>query len=180
MMLYWHTMKFRSGYVCFISTVAALGGLLFGYDWVVIGGAKPFYEIYFHLADPARQGWAMSCALIGCLLGAIVSGGLSERFGRKPSLIAAALIFTISSLGTALSGTFTTFVLWRIAGGLAIGLASSLSPMYIAEVSPAALRGRLVCINQLTIVLGVGINLRQNDPGDGCERHAVAGDSRDH
>jgi len=128
---------------------------LFGYDWVVIGGAKPFYEAHFGLGSPQAQGWAMSCALVGCLVGAMLSGVLSERFGRKPALLAAALVFTVSSVGTGMAGTFLGFVLWRICGGLAIGLASSLSPMYIAEISPAGLRGRLVCLNELTIVLGI-------------------------
>jgi sugar porter (SP) family MFS transporter len=141
----------NSAYIWFISAIATLGGLLFGYDWVVIGGAKPFYESYFHLDQPSLQGWAMSCALIGCLF----SGILSERFGRKPALLAAALTFTVSSLGTGFAGSFDAFILWRIAGGLAIGLASSLSPMYIAEVAPADIRGRLVCLNELTIVLGI-------------------------
>jgi SP family sugar porter-like MFS transporter len=142
-------------YVWWIASVAALGGLLFGYDWVVIGGAKPFYEAHFGLTSPEVQGWAMSCALVGCLVGAMLSGVLSERFGRKPALLAAALVFTVSSLGTGMAATFNAFVLWRMCGGLAIGLASSLSPMYIAEVSPAAMRGRLVCLNELTIVLGI-------------------------
>src|SRR5260370_18099560 len=83
-----------------ISFVGALGGLLFGYDWVVIGGAKPFYEKFFHLTDASQQGWAMSCALIGCLLGAVISGSLSDRYGRKRLLILAALLFGVSSAGT--------------------------------------------------------------------------------
>ncbi|MGH9395968.1 MAG: sugar porter family MFS transporter [Terriglobia bacterium] len=146
---------YNRAYVWTISLVAALGGLLFGYDWVVIGGAKPFYEKFFHLTDPAQQGWAMSCALVGCLIGALISGGLTERYGRKRLLIAAAMLFAVSSLGTGLAGAFTTFVAWRITGGVAIGLASALSPMYIAEVSPAHLRGKLVSMNQLTIVIGI-------------------------
>ena len=137
-------MKSSGLYVWGIATVAALGGLLFGYDWVVIGGAKPFYEAHFGLVSPQLQGWAMSCALVGCLVGAMLSGLLSERFGRKPALLAAALVFTVSSIGTGLAGSFDAFVLWRICGGMAIGLASSLSPMYIAEISPAGMRGRLV------------------------------------
>jgi SP family sugar porter-like MFS transporter len=145
----------HSGYVWFISFVAALGGLLFGYDWVVIGGAKPFYEVYFNLSTPSLQGWAMSCALIGCLAGALFSGVLSELWGRKPALLVAAFTFTVSSLCTGLAGSLTSFVLWRMAGGIAIGLASSLSPMYIAEVAPAEIRGKLVCLNELTIVLGI-------------------------
>lgn len=142
-------------YVLSISIVAALGGLLFGYDWVVIGGAKPFYEKFFHLSEPSLQGWAMSCALVGCLIGAIISGGLSDRFGRKHPLIISAFLFAASSLGTGLASNFAVFVAWRITGGLAIGLASSLSPMYIAEVAPAQVRGKLVSLNQLTIVIGI-------------------------
>jgi SP family arabinose:H+ symporter-like MFS transporter len=147
--------SFHKAYIWTISLVAALGGLLFGYDWVVIGGAKPFYEQFFHLSDPAQQGWAMSCALIGCLIGAVLAGNLSDRFGRKRLLIVSALLFGISSIGTGSANTFSTFVAWRITGGVAIGLASALSPLYIAEVAPAAFRGRLVSINQLTIVIGI-------------------------
>ena len=142
-------------YVWGISLAAALGALLFGYDWVVIGGAKPFYEPYFQIHSPARQGWAMSCALVGCLLGSIASGVLSDRFGRKRMLIIAGFTFAISSLGTGLAHSFPEFVAWRIAGGLGIGLASILSPMYIAEVAPAELRGKLVASNQLAIVIGI-------------------------
>src|SRR5260370_15936242 len=136
-------------YIWTISLVAALGGLLFGYDWVVIGGAKPFYEKFFGLYDPAQQGWAMGCALVGCLLGAMLSGVLTDKFGRKPILLLSAMLFTLSSIGTALSNTFVVFVTWRIAGGLSIGLASRLSPMYIAQCFPALFRGKLVSINQL-------------------------------
>jgi len=147
--------SFNTAYLYAISAVAALGGLLFGYDWVVIGGAKPFYEKFFHLTDPSQQGWAMSCALVGCLVGAFVSGWLSDRFGRKRLLIAAGLVFAVSSMGTAMASSFSVFVPWRIAGGFAIGMASSLSPMYIAEVAPAQFRGKLVSLNQLTIVIGI-------------------------
>lgn len=146
---------YHAGYLWGISLVAALGGLLFGYDWVVIGGAKPFYEKFFHLTNPSQQGWAMSCALVGCLVGAFISGGLSDKYGRKRLLILSAILFAISSLGTAMSNTFAAFVRWRISGGVAIGLASNLSPMYIAEISPARDRGKMVSINQLTIVIGV-------------------------
>lgn len=144
-----------SGAVWLAAAVSALGGLLFGYDWVVIGGAKPFYEAAFGLTAPADQAWAVSCALIGCLVGAMASGWLADRLGRKPALLIAALIFAISSVGTALVGGFSTFVLWRIAGGVAIGMASGLSPLYIAEIAPAASRGRLVCLNQVAIVAGL-------------------------
>lgn len=147
--------NFDAAYIYAISAVAALGGLLFGYDWVVIGGAKPFYEKFFHLTDPSQQGWAMSCALVGCLVGALVSGWLSDRFGRKRLLIAAGLVFGVSSIGTGMAPSFAVFVPWRILGGFAIGMASSLSPMYIAEVAPAQYRGKLVSLNQLTIVVGI-------------------------
>ncbi|HAK95361.1 MAG TPA: MFS transporter [Planctomycetes bacterium] len=143
-------------YVWLISLVAAMGGLLFGYDWVVIGGAKPFFQPFFGLEhDKALQGWANSCALVGCLLGSIASGVLSDRFGRKRLLLAAAFIFAVSSVLTGRASTFDAFVLWRILGGVAIGMASNLSPMYIAEVAPAHMRGRLVAINQFTIVIGI-------------------------
>jgi len=142
-------------YVWMICLVAACGGLLFGYDWVVIGGAKPFYEAYFHITDPATSGWAMSSALVGCIVGAMVSGWLSDRFGRRLPLIIAAIAFTLSAVGTALANDFDWFVFWRIVGGVAIGLASALAPVYIAEISPAEKRGRFVAINQLTIVIGV-------------------------
>ncbi len=138
-----------------ISLVAAMGGLLFGYDWVVIGGAKPFFERYFVLDSESLRGWANSCALLGCLLGAALAGGLSDRFGRKKLLLASGILFAISSVGTGWAMTFREFVAWRIAGGAAIGTASILSPIYIAEIGPARLRGRLVAMNQLTIVIGI-------------------------
>ena len=136
--------KFDHLYLWSISLIAALGGLLFGYDWVVIGGAKPFYEPYLHLVNPTQQGWAMSCALIGCLLGAAASGVLSDRFGRKRMLIFAGLAFTASSLGTGLAGSSCAFVIWRIAGRLGHRPGIRSSPMYIAEIAPAHLRGKLV------------------------------------
>jgi sugar porter (SP) family MFS transporter len=143
------------GYVWLISVVAAMGGLLFGWDWVVIGGAKPFFQRYFQLTSEAQIGWANSCALIGCLIGAMCAGALSDKFGRKRLLVAAALLFAVTSLGNALASSFAVFIAWRISGGVAIGLASNLSPMYIAEIAPAQIRGRLVAINQLTVVIGI-------------------------
>ncbi len=145
----------HSVYLWLVALAGALGGLLFGYDWVVIGGAKPFYERYFHLNSPSLVGWAMSCALIGCLIGALSSGPLSNRFGRKRLLILAAFVFVVSSLGVGMANVFSAFVASRIAGGYAIGLASGVSPMYIAEISPAHLRGRMVSLNQLAIVIGI-------------------------
>ena len=148
--------KFNQPFILGITLVSAMGGLLFGYDWVVIGGAKPFYERFFDIStSPYLQGWAMSSALIGCLVGAMVSGYLTDHYGRKRPLIGAAALFTIAAIGTGAANQFTLFILFRLIGGLGIGLASALSPMYIAEISPAHMRGRLVSINQLTIVIGI-------------------------
>ena len=145
----------RSAYVWGIAIVAALGGLLFGYDWVVIGGAREFYETYFHLVSPALVGWVNSCALVGCLIGSLASGYLAEHFGRRPILLIAAILFAISSGLTGWSYSIIAFIWWRIVGGVAIGLASNVSPLYIAEISPANLRGRLVSLNQFAIVVGI-------------------------
>ena len=143
-------------YLLLISMVSAMGGLLFGYDWVVIGGAKIFYEPFFGIeGSAALRGWAMSSALIGCLAGALMAGVWSDRYGRKKMLITASILFVVSAYGTGAIDSFTWFVLYRILGGFAIGIASNVSPIYIAEVSPAHLRGRLVSLNQLTIVLGI-------------------------
>ena len=147
--------EYNLRYVLMIATIGALGGLLFGYDWVVIGGAKPFFEKYFRLNSEGLIGWANSCALLGCLLGAILSGRVSDRYGRKKALMLSAILFAVSSVLTGWASLFRWFVVWRILGGVAIGMASGISPMYIAEVSPAPWRGRLVALNQLTIVVGI-------------------------
>ena len=145
----------RSMYVWGIAIVAALGGLLFGYDWVVIGGARQFYEVYFHLASPALVGWANSCALVGCLAGSLAAGYFAGRFGRRRVLLVSAILFAVSSALTGWAYSFESFIFWRIVGGTAIGLSSNVSPLYIAEISPADIRGRLVSLNQLAIVLGI-------------------------
>lgn len=143
-------------FVYFICLVSAMGGLLFGYDWVVIGGAKPFYELYFQIADsPSSQGLAMTIALVGCLIGATLCGTLADRIGRKRLLSVSALIFLLSSIATGWADNFNAFLIARFAGGIGIGVASGLSPMYIAEIAPGNIRGRLVSLNQLTIVLGI-------------------------
>lgn len=147
---------YNRGFIYFICLISAMGGLLFGYDWVVIGGAKPFYEAFFGISDnPGQQGLAMSIALAGCLVGAMVCGSLADRIGRRPLLLISALIFLVSAYATGAFNTFTLFLTARFVGGIAIGLASGLSPMYIAEVAPGTIRGRLVSLNQLTIVLGI-------------------------
>ena len=150
------TMQDRKGFLYFICSVASMGGLLFGYDWVVIGGAKPFYELYFGISEsPVLQGVAMSTALVGCLIGAMVAGAAADRYGRKPLLIVAAVLFTVSAIATGMFNDFTMFNIARFIGGVGIGVASALSPMYIAEVSPTEIRGRMVSLNQMTIVLGI-------------------------
>lgn len=143
-------------FLIFICAVSAMGGLLFGYDWVVIGGAKPFYEDFFGIADsPVMQGVAMTTALIGCLVGAMVAGAAADRYGRKPLLTISAVLFTVSAVATGVFNDFTLFNIARFVGGVGIGVASALSPMYIAEVSPSEIRGRMVSVNQMTIVLGI-------------------------
>ena len=147
---------FNKGFIYFICLVSAMGGLLFGYDWVVIGGAKPFYELYFGIADSVTdQGLAMTIALIGCMIGACTCGWLADRIGRKRLLTVSALVFLLSSIATGAFSTFGQFLVARFFGGIGIGIASGLSPMYIAEVAPTHIRGKLVSLNQMTIVIGI-------------------------
>jgi SP family xylose:H+ symportor-like MFS transporter len=134
--------------------VAALGGLLFGYDTAVISGAIGFMEAHFQLS-PAQTGWAASCTLLGCGLGAWLAGTLSDRWGRKKVLILSAVLFFVSAIGTAVPANLAQFVSFRIICGLAVGAASITSPMYIAEISPARIRGRMVSVNQFAIVSGM-------------------------
>ncbi len=140
-------------YVFLVCIVAALGGLLFGYDTGVINGAIGPLKAHFEL-DDVWAGWATGCALLGCALGAAGAGALSDRFGRKKVLILSAVMFLISAIGTAVPPNITLFVIFRIIGGIGVGAASMSSPMYIAEISPARMRGRLVSVNQFAIVTG--------------------------
>ena len=141
-------------YVWSISLVATLGGLLFGYDTAVISGAIGFLRTHFQL-DTVQMGWAASSALIGCIAGAAGAGVLSDRFGRKKMLMVAAILFAISAVGSAVPRTIAEFNIYRIIGGVGVGFASMLSPLYIAEVAPARMRGRLVSVNQFAIVTGM-------------------------
>jgi SP family arabinose:H+ symporter-like MFS transporter len=134
--------------------VAALGGLLFGYDNIVISGAIHYLALCFNL-DAAGSGWAAGCALIGCTVGAAGAGAVVDRIGLKKGLGLCAACFALSSLGIWFAGSLNQFVAWRLIGGLGIGAASIIAPMYIAEIAPARLRGRLVTLYQLGIVLGI-------------------------
>jgi len=135
------------------SFVAALGGFLFGFDMAVISGTIPFIRDYFPLTD-AMLGYAVSSALIGCVIGSISVGKPGDVWGRREMLKLMAVLFLVSAIGTAAANSLTVFVLFRFIGGLAVGGASVLSPMYISEIAPAKIRGQLVAMTQLAIVIG--------------------------
>ncbi|MFZ5831808.1 MAG: sugar porter family MFS transporter [Planctomycetota bacterium] len=143
-----------TAYVYLLTLVAALGGLLFGYDTAVISGGIEFLTSHFNLNE-VEKGWAAGSALLGCALGAALAGALSDRLGRRRVLILSGWAFLASAIGTALPWDLHSFVFFRVLGGIGIGAASLTSPLYIAEVSPADRRGRLVSINQLAIVTGM-------------------------
>ena len=157
------------GYIYRISIVAAIGGLLFGYDTAVIAGAIGFLRDKFDLSA-AMMGWAASSAIIGCAFGAMFAGKLSDEFGRKKVLILTAILFAISAIGSAIPNNLTQFAIARFIGGLGVGAASMLSPLYISEVAPANIRGKLVTGYQLAIVLGIQliyfVNLQISNLGD--------------
>jgi SP family arabinose:H+ symporter-like MFS transporter len=146
------TINLRTVYL--LTAVAALGGLLFGYDTAVISGAIGFLKTKFDLT-PAMQGWAASSAIIGCIFGAMFAGWASDKFGRKKVLILTAVLFAVSAVGSALPANLTQFAIYRFIGGLGIGAASMVSPLYITELAPASIRGKLVSYYQLAIVLGI-------------------------
>lgn len=143
-----------NSYIIFISLIAAFGGLLFGFDIAVFSGTIPFIQPYYRLTE-AQLGWTGSSLYIGCIIGTLFTGYATDRFGRKPLLIVAAGIFTISSVLMGWAGSYNMLIFWRIIAGIGVGAASMLSPLYIAEISPASIRGRMVSINQLTIVIGI-------------------------
>lgn len=143
-----------SNYVYRCTFVAAIGGLLFGYDTAVIAGAIGFMQLKYQLS-PAMMGWIASCALVGCAVGAMVAGVMSDRIGRKKVLLASGILFAVSSIGIMIPLDLICFVVFRLIGGLGIGIASMVVPMYISEIAPPAIRGRLISINQLGIVIGI-------------------------
>ena len=158
----------RSLYILLISCVAALGGMMFGFDVAIISGAAPFVQIHFALSE-LQLGWGVSSLLAGCMLGAAFAGRCADLYGRRRSLWGVALIFALTSLWTALAATFWSFVAARFIGGVAVGAASMISPLYIAESTPKALRGRMVSLNQLAVTGGIlvsyGINYLLRDIG---------------
>jgi len=145
---------FNNGYIIGISLISALGGYLFGFDFAVIAGALPFLRQEFAL-DAWWEGFLTGSLALGCIMGCLMAGRIADQYGRKLGLILAAAIFAASSLGMAFSANLTVFIAMRLAAGIGVGMASLLSPMYIAEVSPAQVRGRNVAINQLTVVIGI-------------------------
>ncbi|MDO6801657.1 sugar porter family MFS transporter [Wenyingzhuangia sp. 1_MG-2023] len=146
-------MKSNKAYLVGVTLVATLGGFLFGYDTGVISGADKLIQLYFTLSA-TEIGFVVSSALLGCMLGSTVSGVLSKRFGRKKSMLFAAILFFISAMGSALPESVTELVIYRLLGGIGVGLASAIAPVYIAEIAPSNMRGKLVSINQLAIVMG--------------------------
>ena len=156
------------GYVLFLASTAALGGLLFGFDIAIITGAGPFIVRQFGLSD-LGLGWAFSSLLFGCVLGSFVAGKLTDRYGRKSLLLVVAILFALTSVATALAGSFSSFIVARFLGGIAVGGVSLLSPMYVSEVSPPSLRGRMGTLYQMSIIVGIiisyGINFLLRNVG---------------
>ncbi len=147
-------MKNARAYVIFVTVVAAIGGLLFGFDTAIVAGATRYLKDQFALTS-FQEGWAVSVVLIGCMFGAGLAGAISDRIGRRRFMLVSAVLFFVSAVGCALPRNITQFVIFRFVGGLGIGSASILAPLYIAEISPARIRGALVSVNQLAIVTGI-------------------------
>jgi MFS transporter, SP family, arabinose:H+ symporter len=146
--------KINKNFIVLVSFVAALGGLLFGFDTAIISGTIPYITSYFSL-DEYMLGWAVSSILIGCAMGAMMAGIVSDKYGRKFTLIICAILFAVSGIGAGFSHQLTVFVFFRLIGGLGVGAAAMVSPMYIAEMAPAKWRGRLVAFYQMAIVFGI-------------------------
>ena len=150
----YNSSKQSNSFIAAVCSIGSLGGLLFGFDTAVISGTFSFIEQYFSL-DEIEIGWFASSALIGAIIGALVSGSLSDRFGRKPILIIAAFLFFISALGCTIPNSFIFLIVARIIGGIGVGMASVLAPLYISEFSPPKIRGKLIALYQLSIVIGI-------------------------
>jgi sugar porter (SP) family MFS transporter len=148
-------------YTVLISIVAALGGLLFGFDTAVIAGAIQYLKPFFHLSD-GEIGLVVAAASIGCIPGALFAGRLADRYGRKKLMIVTALLYIIAAIGSGIAGSFVQLVAYRLVGGLAIGMASTLAPIYISEVAPPNFRGRLGMLQQLAIVTGILLSFMSN------------------
>lgn len=147
-------MKRSSLYVLSVSLVAAIGGLIFGFDTAVVAGATRYMKEQFSL-NALQEGWTVSVVLIGCMFGAGLAGPVSDRIGRRRFMLISAVLFLVSAVGCAVPRTITEFVVFRFIGGLGIGSAAVLSPLYIAEIAPAKARGALVSVNQMAIVTGI-------------------------
>ena len=150
----YNSSKQSNSFIAAVCSIGSLGGLLFGFDTAVISGTFSFIEQYFSLNE-IEIGWFASSALIGAIIGALVSGSLSDRFGRKPILIIAAFLFFISALGCTIPNSFIFLIVARIIGGIGVGMASVLAPLYISEFSPPKIRGKLIALYQLSIVIGI-------------------------
>jgi sugar porter (SP) family MFS transporter len=172
------TKNMNMGYVIFMAIVAAIGGILFGYDTAVISGTTEMVKNQFALSD-MREGWYVGCALIGSICGVAVAGAMSDKLGRKLTMLISAALFSISAIGCAVCGSFEQLVVYRIIGGVGIGVVSIVSPIYISEVSPAKVRGTLVSLYQLAVTVGFLLAYLANwviDAGISEELVASAGD----
>ena len=171
------TMKQKNtlGYVIFMAVVAAIGGILFGYDTAVISGTTAIVKNQFALTD-MMEGWYVGCALIGSICGVLVAGTLSDYLGRKLTMLISAALFSISAIGCAVCGSFDSLVAYRIVGGVGIGIVSIVSPIYISEVSPAKIRGTLVSLYQLAVTIGFLLAYMANWAIDANIDPSVCGD----
>lgn len=163
--------KTASRYVTLYAVIAAIGGFLFGYDTAVISGAIGFLKVRFGL-QAGMQGWTVSSLIVGAAVGALFSGSLSDKFGRKKLLYASSALFAVGMLGSALSNDIGVLIAARIVGGLGLGIASTVSPLYIAEISPANIRGRMVSFYQLSVVTGIFITFFINAAIEGMGNDA--------
>ncbi len=164
------------GYVIFMAVVAAIGGILFGYDTAVISGTTEIVRSQFALTD-MTEGWYVGCALIGSICGVLVAGTLSDYLGRKLTMLISAALFSISAIGCAVCGSFDGLVAYRIIGGVGIGIVSIVSPIYISEVSPAKIRGTLVSLYQLAVTVGFLLAYMANWAIDSNIDPAVTGET---